>query len=106
MSLTFTATIIVMLAFLMGTVTWSVWKGTLTSRPVLVMLPALAISIAAISLVVEAGNSLLPWAVILMTVSASGLLLSSAALMVMEAVAQRHRKPKHEDDMGDIETKK
>ena len=50
MSLTFTATIIAILALLMGTVSISAWKGTLTVLPLVVLIPGLSVLVAVLSL--------------------------------------------------------
>ena len=97
MSLTFTATIIAILALLMGTVSISAWKGTLTVLPLVVLIPGLSVLVAVLSLAVRVDSPLLPFVVFGMM--AVGIALTGLAFgwVAADIVAHRRRRNRSQD---------
>ena len=97
MSLTFTATIIAILALLMGTVSISAWKRTLTVLPLVVLIPGLSVLVAVLSLAVRVDSPLLPFVVFGMM--AVGIALTGLAFgwVAADIVAYRRRRNRSQD---------
>ena len=95
---------IIALAILMAMVGLSAWNKTMTSRPVLLLLPAITISVAVSSMLVEAKSPLFPVLVISMCVAAVTLMLTSITLMVIEFIRSHRPDPKSDDEPCSVET--
>ena len=91
MSLAFTATLVAILALLMGSLGWSVWRKTLTAMPWVLLIPGLSIAVSVLSLVVRTRDPLLPVVVLFMVVAGVALIALSVGWVVTDYVGARRR---------------
>ena len=87
----FTIVAIIALSILMAMVSVAAWMRTLTSPPLLVLIPAVTCAVAVLSLLVRAESPLLPALAILMAAAAVVLIGFSIGWAVITILDQRNR---------------
>ena len=91
MSLAFTATMVAILALLMGSMSWSVWRGTLPAMPWVALIPGLSIAVSVLFLAVRTGHLLLPFVVAFMIVAGIALIALAAGAVAADYIGHRRR---------------
>lgn len=100
----FTIVAIIALSILMAMVSVAAWMRTLTSPPLLVLIPAVTCAVAVLSLLVRTENPLLPVLAILMAAAAVVLIGFSIGWAVITILDQRNRHSGKANQLDGVET--